>query len=131
MSTALAEVTKLVGQAARLKPEVRLIGAIADFVQALDHGQRKCFTELRDKGPPAGVDFLELTRQLNCDGLGRHRAWRPYGTRLVSFLEGIQLLSKVGDVVVGGAQNLVASGVWASVRLSLQVSSRTEAGPPA
>lgn len=114
-------IAKIVGQAASLKAEVRLVGAIAAFAQVLDEEERKRFTELRSQ-PPAARDFFELTRQLNDDGARKHRAWKPYGARLVRFLEGIQLLSKVGDVVVGGAQNLLASGVWASVRLSLQVS---------
>ena len=117
----MSNVGNIVGQAARLKPEVRLLGAIADFAQVLDDGQRERFLALRSRSGPSGTDFLDLTRQINQDGSGRHRGWKPHGTRLVGFLEGIQLLSKVGDIIVGGAQNLIASGVWASVRLSLQV----------
>jgi len=31
------------------------------------------------------------------------------------------MFTTVGDVIIGGAQNIIASGVWALVQITLQV----------
>ncbi len=49
------------------------------------------------------------------------KAWQHQGTRLVGILDRVQLFAKVGDILVGGSQNMIASGVWAVFKLSLQV----------
>ena len=47
---------------------------------------------------------------------------RCFGPRLTSFLDAVQQFAALGDVVVGGSQNLVACGVWMLVRMTLLVS---------
>lgn len=47
---------------------------------------------------------------------------RCYGPRFTNFLQGVQQYVALGDVVVGGTQNLLACGVWSLVRMLLLVS---------
>ena len=108
----------MVGQAGDLKVEIRLQAAITRFAAALNEEDHKTFGTLRKLGPPPGTEIIKLTEELN----RRLSPFsRPYGTRLVGFFEAIQVYARAGDVIVGGAQNLIASGVWACVRFSLEV----------
>ncbi|KAJ4307507.1 hypothetical protein N0V84_012683, partial [Fusarium piperis] len=112
-----------VGFAAKLKPEIRLAQAISEFNASLsNNNQRTRFKNLQSKSPPTPVDIIRLTEEINRDGAKAHRSWRPYGTRLVAILERMRQFAPVGDVLVGGSQNLIACGVWAVVRLSLETS---------
>lgn len=49
-------------------------------------------------------------------------SWGTHGTKVGGFLSRIQKLASIGDVLIGGSQNLIATGVWSAVRLSLTVS---------
>ncbi|KAK8067310.1 hypothetical protein PG997_014057 [Apiospora hydei] len=95
-----------------LKPEVKLGVAISEFSQALDESYRQRFAALRGGSPrvlnPAEV--IRVTEELNREGAKTHRTWRPYSTRLCSFLHRIQIFASIGDVCIGDAQNLIASG---------------------
>lgn len=37
------------------------------------------------------------------------------------------MFASIGDVVIGGSQNLIATGVWSAIRLCLMVESPREA----
>jgi hypothetical protein len=76
---------------------------------------------LHSQSPPSSDDIIRLTEEINRDGARSHRSWKPYGTRLVAILERMRQFAPIGDVLVGGSQNLIACGVWAAVRLSLEV----------
>ncbi|UQC73496.1 major facilitator superfamily transporter [Colletotrichum lupini] len=78
------------------------------------------FKNLQTRSPPTAMEVLQLTEEINRDGAHRHRSWRPNATRLVTVLERICQFAPIGDVLVGGAQNLLASGVWATVRMTLE-----------
>ena len=108
-------------QAAQLKPDIRLGLAISEFRTALGETDRQTFRSLEQLPGPNASDVVRLTEEINRRGSRQHRQWKPYGTRLQSLLSQVQALGVVGDTVVGGAQNFVASGVWAVVRLSLTV----------
>lgn len=41
---------------------------------------------------------------------------------MTSFLQSVQQFAGLGDILVGGSQNLIACGVWTLVRMSLLVS---------
>ena len=110
-----------VARAGKLKPEIRLAMAISEFGACLDKGRQAMFKTLRTNSPPSPDDVIRLSEEINRDGARHHRSWQPHGTRLVGILERIQLFSAVGDILVGGSQNMIASGVWAVVRMSLQV----------
>jgi len=109
-------------QAGKGKASIRLAQAVSEFAAALDSPQRKAtFKTLQTRSPPTAADVISFTEELNSDGTGLHRSWLPYGTRLVFVLDKIRLFTKAGDLLVGGSQNLIASGVWAVVRMSLQI----------
>jgi hypothetical protein len=40
----------------------------------------------------------------------------------MKLLETVQRFAAIGDVMVGGSQNIIACGVWSLVRLSMLVS---------
>lgn len=119
ISTAVATVGKL-------KPEIRLAQTISEFSVSLKRHQDDShirFKNLQTRSPPTAMEVLRLTEEINRDGAHRHRSWRPNATRLVTVLERIRQFAPIGDVLVGGAQNLLASGVWATVRMTLEVCS--------
>jgi len=110
---------------AKLDASLRLSQAISEFGALLDSVNAKhhaVFKTLRTRKPPTAYDVLQFTEELNRDGLRLHRTWwKRYGTRLVKILDHIQIVMTAGDILIGGSQNMIASGVWAVVRLSLQV----------
>ena len=118
----MENVSSAVGFTARLKPEIRLAQAISEFRASLQSkNQRARFKNLHSQSPPSPDDIIRLTEEINRDGARAHRSWRPYGTRLIAILERMRQFAPIGDVLVGGSQNLIACGVWAVVRLSLEV----------
>ncbi|KAK4215244.1 vegetative incompatibility protein HET-E-1 [Rhypophila decipiens] len=110
----------------QLSAEVRLGQAISEFAQCLDIAGRQAYQKLQvqltQTGPLSPADVITLTEQLNGEGARRYAAWRPAaGTRIGGFLRRIQQFATFGDILIGGSQNLIASGVWATVRAMLEV----------
>lgn len=117
--------TKYFALNGRLKPEARLGLAISEFAQSLDSERRKKFQSLQaeESTQISGRDVIKVTEEINREGARQHRSWRPHGTKVGGFLSRIQTFASIGDVLIGGSQNLIATGVWSAVRLSLTVSS--------
>lgn len=109
----------------RLKPEARLGLEISNFAQSLDDDRRGEFRRMQTAkgGQISGWDVIKVTEEINQEGGRSHRSWRPHGTKVGGFLSRIQTFASIGDVLIGGTQNLIATGVWSAVRLSLTVSS--------
>lgn len=107
-----------------LKLEARLGVAVSEFLQALDEDRRKGFRQMQAtcRKQVSGLDVVRLTEEINKDGARRHRAWKPHGTKIGSFLSRLQTFASIGDVLIGGSQNLIATGVWSAMRLTLTVS---------
>lgn len=95
----------------------------SEFAQALDEDRKSEFRRMQSasNNSLSGLDVIKVTEEINKDGERRHSAWRPYGTKVYSFLSRLQLFASVGDVMIGGSQNLIATGVWCAVRVSLMV----------
>lgn len=112
----------------RLKPEARLGLAISEFAQSLDGERRKEFQCLQTGNSTqiSGQDVIKATEEINQEGARQHRSWRPHGTKVGGFLSRIQTFASIGDVLIGGSQNLIATGVWSAVRLSLTVGSSVQ-----
>ena len=110
---------RLIAGVGQLKPQVRLGQAVSEFGAVLEGSQKTLFNTLKAGSQPSPQDVLRLAEDINKQGQKIHGAWKPHGTRFQALLGQIQTLAIVGDTVIGGAQNLVASGVWASVRMSL------------
>lgn len=111
----------------RLKPEARLGLAISEFAQSLNSERREEFRSMQKTQDPyiSGRDIIKITEEINQEGARRHRTWRPHGTKVGGFLSRIQTFATIGDVLVGGSQNLIATGVWSAIRLSLTVSTES------
>jgi hypothetical protein len=117
MSTAVAN-------AAPLKAEIRLAQAVSQFEADLPHKEKHTLQTQKLKlqsSAPDQRDVMRLTAQIDkASGIVAGR--RCFGPRLTSFLDSVQQFAALGDVVVGGSQNLIACGVWMLVRMSLLVS---------
>jgi hypothetical protein len=112
-------------RAGRLKAEIRLAQAVSQFKTSLSSEQKNVLdsnTSLALESAPDAGDVMRVTAELNHRALSR-AGTRCYGPRFTNFLQGVQQFAALGDVVVGGTQNIIACGVWSLVRMSLLVSS--------
>ncbi|KAJ5096594.1 hypothetical protein N7456_007315 [Penicillium angulare] len=104
----------------RLKPELRLAQAVSLFEADLPHDRKLTFRTEKSQlvgAPPSIQDVLRLTAQIDEQVSVSKR--RCFGTRIINVLESVQQFAALGDIVVGGSQNLIACGVWTVVRTSL------------
>ncbi|KAG6368418.1 hypothetical protein INS49_002625 [Diaporthe citri] len=108
-------------QSGRLKPDVRLGVAVSEFAETLDEDRKREFQKMQTAGTQlSGRDAIRVTEELNRDSEWRHSACRPYGTKCGKFLDRLQTLANIGDVMIGGSQNVIATSIWCAVRLALQ-----------
>jgi ankyrin repeat domain-containing protein 50 len=117
MSVVLANVS-------RLKPEIRLAQAVSEFEADLSSEQKATFRTYRSQSresPLDSSDVMRLTADIDRRASGRIGGGRCFGPRFTNFLEAVQQFASLGDIIVGGSQNLIACGVWSLVRLSLLV----------
>lgn len=105
--------------ASRLKAEIRLGQAISKFVADLFDEQKASFNAKRSQAlasPPSIQDVRSPTAEID-----RVNGGRCPGPRLIKVLETVQRFAAIGDIMVGGSQNIIACGVWSLMRLSLLV----------
>ncbi|KAM0323944.1 hypothetical protein ACHAQA_008525 [Verticillium albo-atrum] len=118
------ELSRIIAKSDPLKPDIRLVDAVSKFAAALESSELKkhkaTFKNLRS-GSPTAHDVVRLTEEINRDGQRLHKTWWPCGTRFLAIFEQIHVFTRAGDILIGGSQNMIASGVWAAVRLSLQL----------
>lgn len=60
-------------------------------------------------------DVMRLTAEF--------KGGRCFEPRLVNMAQAVQQFTALGDIIVGGSQNLVACGIWTAFRMSLLVHS--------
>ncbi|KAH8703398.1 hypothetical protein BGW36DRAFT_288956 [Talaromyces proteolyticus] len=110
-----------VSNLSKLTPEVQLAQAISEYEAVLSTSEKaslRNFKAEQQNHSPDATDVIRLTAKIDqTSQIGR----RCVGTRFSNVLNAIQAFAGVGDLVVGGAQNLMASGLWALVRLTLQM----------
>ncbi|KAI0813084.1 hypothetical protein GGR55DRAFT_677409 [Xylaria sp. FL0064] len=112
----------------RLKAEVRLEQSIERFQSVLSTEQRAAFHAGRDlasQSCPQVHHVMQVTAEIErqarvSSGGGR----RCFGPRITKGLQSIQEFVSVGDILIGGSQNLIAASVWSLVRLSLLTAAR-------
>lgn len=107
MSTALTK-------AARLKADIRLAQAVSEFRKDLSSEQKTTFCiyqEQSQRCPPGLREVMQLTAAIDRRQISSRRCLGP---RFTNFLQGVQQFAALGDVVVGGSQNLIAVeyGLW-------------------
>jgi hypothetical protein len=114
----------VVANASRLKPEIRLAQAVSQFEADLSNENKTAFRTLksqsRNSHPDLG-DVMRLTAEMDRQ-ISKKAGSRCFGPRFTNFLQGVQQFAALGDVIVGGSQNIIACGVWTLVRMSLLVS---------
>jgi hypothetical protein len=111
-------------KASRLKPEIRLAQAVSEFEADLSIEQKNKFRTSKSqllRDPPNSSDVMRLTADVDRQ-ISKRFGGRCFGPRFTYFLQGVQQFAALGDVVVGGSQNLVACGVWSLVRMLILVS---------
>jgi hypothetical protein len=114
----IATMSVALANASRLKPEIRLAQAVSQFEADLSSKQKTTFCTSRSQwrdSPPDSSDVMRLTAEIERNGR------RCFGPRLTNFLQAVQQFAALGDIVVGGSQNIIACGVWSLVRMSLLV----------
>ena len=114
----------LLANISRLKPEVRLAQAVSQFEADLSSEQKTTFRTYRSQScnsPPDPKDVMRLTAEIDRQASGKVGSRRCFGPRLINFLQAVQQYAALGDIVVGGTQNIIACGVWSLVRMSLLV----------
>ncbi|KAI9854299.1 MAG: hypothetical protein M1813_001292, partial [Trichoglossum hirsutum] len=115
MSTLLANIS-------RLKPEIRLAQAVSQFEADLSSEQKATFRTYRSQSrdsPPDPSDVMGLTAEIDRQASGKVGGRRCFGPRFTNFLQAVQQFAALGDIIVGGSQNIIACGVWSLVRMSL------------
>ncbi|KAL6415570.1 hypothetical protein AUP68_02134 [Ilyonectria robusta] len=115
MSSALAKV-------APLKAEIRLMQATKEFEADLSDEQKKSFlTNISQSclSPPSIHDVMRLTAEIDRRISGKFSGRRGLGPRLTNILQAVQQFAALGDIIIGGSQNMIACGVWSLVRLTL------------
>ncbi|KAJ5639244.1 uncharacterized protein N7484_007106 [Penicillium longicatenatum] len=106
--------------APRLKPAIRLAQAVSEYEADLTRDQKEAFNRCRSRAcekAPSIQDVMQLTADID-EQLSTKIRGRCLGTRTTSFLQSVQQFVSLGDIIVGGTQNLVASGVWALLVLN-------------
>ena len=117
--------SNVLANASQLKPAIRLAQAVSQFDADLSSDQKATLRTYRSQiqdVPPGPSDVMRLTAEIDRRATGKMGGGRCFGPRMTNFLYGVQQFATIGDVMIGGSQNLIACGVWSLVRLSLLVS---------
>ncbi|OCL01989.1 hypothetical protein AOQ84DRAFT_328059, partial [Glonium stellatum] len=112
----------VLARASRLKPEIRLAQAISAFEADLSSAQKATLRTYKSQSlnsPPDVSDVMQLTAEIDSYASGKAAGRRCFGPRLTNFLQAVQQYAALGDIIIGGSQNLIACGVWSLVRMSL------------
>lgn len=114
--------------AGRLTADIRLAQAVSNYEASLSDPQKAEFRALRYRTrnmAPGADDVMKLTAEMDQQARQKIGAWRCFGPRFTNVLHSVQQYAALGDIIIGGSQNLVACGVWCVVRTSLLVGRRT------
>ncbi|KAI4917436.1 hypothetical protein J4E85_009955 [Alternaria conjuncta] len=112
----------IIPSVAKLRPEIRLAEAVSQFEANLSMVEKASFRTDRSKAlesPPGPNSVMRVTADID---RAQKAGSRCFGPRFTNFLHGVQQFAALGDVIIGGSQNIVACGVWSLVRMSLLVS---------
>lgn len=117
--------SSVLSNASQLKPIIRLAQAVSRFEADLLSEQKATFRTYRSQShdfPPGPSDVMRLTAQIERGASGKVGGGRCFGPRLTNVLQATQQFAALGDVIVGGSQNIIACGVWSLLRMTLLVS---------
>lgn len=109
----IADMSKALATASVLKPEIRLAQAVSQFAADLPSEQKAAFDAQNsqfEKSAPNEGDVMRLTAELNRASL-LNGGSGSFGPRMSKFLYAVQQFTAIGDVLVGGSQNVFACGI--------------------
>lgn len=109
---------------APLRAEIRLAQAVSQFEADLSTNQKTTFRTFKTQScdtAPGIHDVMRLTANIDREARQKINGSRCFGPRLTNILQSIQQFAAIGDVVIGGSQNIVACSVWALARFTLLV----------
>ncbi|KAH9215236.1 hypothetical protein DL95DRAFT_425150 [Leptodontidium sp. 2 PMI_412] len=110
--------SSVLAKASRVKPEIRLAQAVSQFEAELSSDQRATLHTYGNV-PPDPRDVMRLTAEINRCVTRKRGSGGCFGTRMTNFLYAVQQFAAIGDVIIGGSQNLITCGIWSLVRISL------------
>lgn len=122
VSTNLANMSKALASASVLKPEIRLAQAVSQFEAHLSGEQKAAFHTHKcqfEKSPPDERDVLRLAAEINRASLVKGGRG-CFGPRMNNFLYSVQQFAAIGDVLVGGSQNVFACGIVSKINQNKQ-----------
>lgn len=106
-----------------IKVESRLQHSLDTFIRDLTPDQRTEFLQdrqiFRTRYPDENDVFVFIAK-LNSRRTSQKQL--SYGPRFLNIIQVAQQFASIGDILVGGSQNLIASGVWTTIRSALLVS---------
>ncbi|KAI0537192.1 hypothetical protein GGR58DRAFT_472920 [Xylaria digitata] len=111
-----------VASTASLKPEIRLAQAVSEFEASLSSDQKSRFRLFRSQAqcsPPQINGVMRITAEVDAEATRKLSVARCYGPRFTYLLQAVQQFAALGDIIVGGSQNLIACGVWSLVRMTI------------
>ncbi|KFY79296.1 hypothetical protein V499_01712 [Pseudogymnoascus sp. VKM F-103] len=105
----------ILSNASRLKPELRLAQAVSQFEADLSSEQKVAFRNYRSQwqnSPPGPSDVMRLTAEVDYCASNKSGRGRCFGPRMTNFLQAVQQFAALGDIILGGSQNIIACSVW-------------------
>ncbi|ETI24164.1 hypothetical protein G647_03533 [Cladophialophora carrionii CBS 160.54] len=112
----------LIHRAAPLKPEIKLAQALSEFEAILQDTDKQEFRSFQSGQAAVMSDVMKVTAAIDSKNSHR-RSRRCFGPRLTSILESVQQFSTVVDIIIGGSQCFLASAIWGTLRMTLQITS--------
>ncbi|KAI4598131.1 hypothetical protein KJ359_003940 [Pestalotiopsis sp. 9143b] len=112
----------MIAKAAALKPEIRLAQAVSEFEASLAEQHKATFRSYRSRSwekAPESSDVMRFTAEIDLRTAQQIGGGQCFGPRLTNILQAAQQYAALGDVVIGGSQNIIACGVWSLLRLTL------------
>lgn len=111
-----------------MKPEIRLAQALSEFEAFLPPNEkarlRASNSQFRSN-PPRTDDVMRFTAEVDVQAKRRLGSGRCFGPRFTYILQTVQQFAALGDILVGGSQNLIVCGVWSVIRMTILVSKRS------
>jgi ankyrin repeat domain-containing protein 50 len=110
--------SKALAGASVLKPEIRLTQAVSQFIADLSSEQNAAFRANKsqfEKSPPDQCDVMRLVAEINRASFVKSGR-SGFGPRTTNFLYSVQQFAAIGDVLVGGSQNIFACGIVSKAR---------------
>jgi ankyrin repeat domain-containing protein 50 len=105
--------SKALAGASVLRPEIRLTQAVSQFKADLSTEQIAAFDAHKsrfERSPPDHGDVMRFAAEINRASYAKsHRSGD--GPRVTNFLTAVQQFAAIGDIIVGGSQNIFACGI--------------------